>query len=116
MMRQFPLAAFNPPSGLFRSTLSLRRIPPEAPLGLIGCEGGIMQDPKAASENTWNGGPDTGRGGVLLLFVFFFLHPLLLRGGRCSRVVRLLPAAPPLSPFISGLTFVGCHPAPAPPL
>src|SRR5712664_2729198 len=110
MMRQFPLAAFNPPSGLFRSTLSLRRIPPEAPLGLVGCEGGIMQDPKAASENTWNGGQIVAWVVLLFFLIFLCLLPFLIGGVTLSGLGKLSPSSPLFALCIAGFTFVGYTP------
>ena len=69
-----------------------------------------MQDPKAASENTWNGGQIVAWVVLLFLLIFLCLLPFLIGGVSLSGLGKLSPSSPLFALCIAGFTFVGYTP------
>jgi uncharacterized protein len=69
-----------------------------------------MQDPKAASENTWNGGQIVAWVVLLFFLIFLCLLPFLVGGVSLSGLGKLSPSSPLFALCIAGFTFVGYAP------
>jgi membrane protease YdiL (CAAX protease family) len=69
-----------------------------------------MQDPKAASENTWNGGQIVAWVVLLFFLIFLCLLPFLIGGVTLSGLGKLSPSSPLFALCIAGFTFVGYTP------
>jgi uncharacterized protein len=69
-----------------------------------------MQGPKAASENTWNGGQIVAWVALLFFLIFLCLLPFLIGGVSLSGLGKLSPSSPLFALCIAGFTFVGYTP------
>src|SRR5258708_10423698 len=69
-----------------------------------------MQDPKAASQNTWNGGQIVAWVVLLFFLIFLCLLPFLIGGVSLSGLGKLSPSSPLFALCIAGFTFVGYTP------
>jgi len=69
-----------------------------------------MQNPKAASENTWNGGQIVAWVVLLFFLIFLCLLPFLIGGVSLSGLGKLSPSSPLFALCIAGFTFVGYTP------
>src|SRR5258708_15501140 len=69
-----------------------------------------MQDPKAASQNTWNGGQIVAWVVLLFFLIFLCLSPLFIGGVTLSGLGKLSPSSPLFALCIAGFTFVGYTP------
>jgi membrane protease YdiL (CAAX protease family) len=69
-----------------------------------------MQDPKAASENTWNGGQIVAWVVLLFFLIFLCLLPFLIGGVTLSGLGKLSPSSLLFALCIAGFTFVGYTP------
>jgi membrane protease YdiL (CAAX protease family) len=69
-----------------------------------------MQDPKAASESTWNGGQIVAWVVLLFLLILLCLLPFLIGGVSLSGLGKLSPSSPLFALCIAGFTLVGYTP------
>src|SRR5467141_3487559 len=61
-----------------------------------------MQDPKAASENTWNGGQIVAWVVLLFLLIFLCLLPFLIGGVSLSGLGKISPSSLLVAGFFPG--------------